>query len=272
MGLKKGIIVLLILVLVKPAIAQDVTATMNKVKLSFNLTANGTPQYAVFYENKAVIKVSNLGFKLTDVRLMNAMPMDTGFELTGSEKQDHDDTWKPVWGEVSSIRNHYQELTAHLRQKNSGRLLDIVFRVFEDGVGFRYEFPKQAGLVYFIVNDELTQFSLAGDYKSFWIPGDYDSNEYPYTTSKISAIDNQSMFENSTDICVRTVTDRYAVQTPLMMKSDDGLYINIHEAALIDYSAMQLHVDTRTLQLTASLVPDAYGNKAYVHTGSHTPW
>jgi hypothetical protein len=272
MFFKKGIIVLLILVLIKPARAEDITATVNKVKLNFLLTTNGTPQYAVFYGDKSVIKISNLGFRLTDTRTMNAMPMDAGFELTGSEQQGHDDTWKPVWGEVNSIRNHYQQVTVHLRQKNTNRLLDIVFRIFEDGVGFRYEFPKQPDLNYFIVNDELTQFSLAGDHKSFWIPGDYDSNEYPYTTSKISEIDNKLIYENSTDICVRTVIDRYAVQTPLMMKSDDGLYINIHEAALINYSAMQLHVDTKTFQLTASLVPDAYGNKAYIKAPFHTPW
>jgi hypothetical protein len=267
MFLKRGIIILLSLVLIKSAMAQDITAGMNKVKLSFKLNEEGVPQYAVSCSDKAVIKTSDLGFKLTNDR-----PLDSNFELIGSEKQDHDDTWKPVWGEVSSIRNHYQQLTVNLRQKNTGRLLNIVFRVFEDGVGFRYEFPKQKGLKYFIIADELTQFSLAGDNKSFWIPGDYDSNEYPYTTSKISEINNKSMFENSTDICVRTVTDNYAVQTPLMMKTDDSLYINIHEAALVNYSAMQLHVDTKTLQLTASLVPDAYGNKAYVHAPFHTPW
>jgi hypothetical protein len=272
MSLKKTIAFCLALVLLKPAMATDITASMARVKLDFILTNNGVPQYSVFFGDKAVIKTSSLGFGLTDTRSMKVMPMDAGFELTGSEKKDHDDTWKPIWGEVSNIRNHYQELTIRLHQKNTGRLLDIVFRVFDDGVGFRYEFPKQSGLDYFIVNNELTQFSLAGDHKAFWIPGDYDSNEYPYTTSKISAIDNKAMFENSTDICVRTVTDRYAVQTPLMMKSDDGLYINIHEAALINYSAMQLHVDTKTLQLTASLVPDVYGNKAYVHAPFHTPW
>ena len=272
MSFKKAVVFCLALLLLKYVKAEEITAAMNNVKLSFMLTANGIPQYAVSYADKAVIKTSNLGFKLTDIRSMKGLPMEADFELTGTEKQEHDDRWKPVWGEVSNIRNHYQQVTVHLRQKHTNRLLDIVFRVFEDGVGFRYEFPKQSGLNYFIVNDELTQFSLAGDHKSFWIPGDYDSNEYPYTVSKISEIDNKSMYENSTDICVRTVTDRYSVQTPLMMKSDDGLYINIHEAALIDYSAMQLHVDTKTLQLTASLVPDAYGNKAYVHAPFHTPW
>ena len=137
MFLKKGIIILLSLVLIKPVVAQDVTAVMNKVKLSFLLNEEGVPEYAVSYSDKAVIKTSDLGFKLTD-----AKPLDANFELIGSEKQDHDDTWKPVWGEVSGIRNHYQQLTVNLRQKNSISLLDIVFRVFEDGVGFRLRVSK----------------------------------------------------------------------------------------------------------------------------------
>jgi len=151
-------------------------------------------------------------------------------------------------------------------------LLDIVFRVFEDGVGFRYNFPKQDSFKYFIVVNELTQFRLAGDHKTFWIPGDYDSNEYPYTTSKISEIDNKALVENSTDIAVWVAPDRYAVQTPLMMKTTDGLYINLHEAALINYPAMQLHVDRDSYTLSSNLVPDAVGNKAYVERPFHTPW
>ena len=170
------------------------------------------------------------------------------------------------------IRNHYEQIIFHLKQKSSNRLLDIDFKVFDDGVGFRYEFPDQPNLKYFIVADELTHFNLAGDHKTFWIPGDYDSNEYPYTTSKISEIDNAPMVEKSTAIAVRDAPDRYAVQTPLMMKTNDGLYINIHEASLINYPAMQLHVDRQTYQLSSNLVPDAFGNKAYLHAPFHTPW
>ena len=150
--------------------------------------------------------------------------------------------------------------------------MDIVFRVFADGVGFRYEFPKQPGIKYFIVTDELTQFNLTGNHKAFWIPGDYDTNEYPYTTSKLSEIDNKELVDNSTAIAVRVAPDRYAVQTPLMMKTQDGLYINLHEAALVNYPAMQLHVNDSTYQLSARLVPDALGNKAYLHAPFHTPW
>ena len=267
MLLKKLSIFLLGIVLLTPAIAQDITASMNKVKVTFMLIDNGVPEYSVAYGDKIVIKPSTLGFKLTDDK-----PLDTNFELIGKEVASYDNTWKPVWGETSEIRDHYNEVEIHLRQKNTGRLLDIVFRVFEDGVGFRYEFPKQPNLKYFIVSDELTQFSMAGDHKSFWIPGDYDSNEYPYTTSKLSEVDNKSVYEKNKVILVRTVVDYKSVQTPLMMKTNDGLYINIHEAALVNYPAMQLHVDNKTFQLTAELVPDTYGNKAYLHAPSHTPW
>nr|MBA4166462.1 glycoside hydrolase family 97 protein [Chitinophagaceae bacterium] len=194
------------------------------------------------------------------------------FELISSDKKSADETWKPVWGEVKEIRNKYEQLTVHLRHKKDNRLLDIVFKTFSDGVGFRYEFPHQPNLKYFIIADELTQFILTGDHKTFWIPGDYDSNEYPYTTSKLSGIDNREIVARSTDIAVRTVTDAHAVQTPLMMKSDEGLYINIHEAALVNYPAMQLHVEPSSYTLTSSLVPDAFNNKAYLSTPCHTPW
>jgi hypothetical protein len=191
----------------------------------------------------------------------------------GTERRSSDETWQPVWGETKNIRNHYEELVVHLLKPGSpDRLLDIIFRVFADGVGFRYEFPRQPGLRYFIVSDELTQFRLAGDHKTFWIPGDYDSNEYPYTVSRISEIDNKDLVERSTAIAVRVAPDRYAVQTPLMMKTDEGLYINIHEAALVNYSSMQLHVDGSTRTFISSLVPDAVGNKAYLHAPFHTPW
>nr|WP_315817884.1 glycoside hydrolase family 97 N-terminal domain-containing protein [Paraflavitalea speifideiaquila] len=176
-------------------------------------------------------------------------------------------------GEVNSIRNQYEELTVALRQrKTPNRLLNIVFRVFEEGVGFRYEFPLQPNLKYFVVADELTQFNLTGDHKTFWIPGDYDTNEYLYTTSLLSGIDNTGIVKSSTDIAVRTAPDPYAVQTPLMMKSKEGLYINIHEAALINYPAMQLHVDRTHYSLSSSLVPDATGNKAYLHAPCPIPW
>ena len=244
------------------------TVEMKQVKLSFTLDGEGRPVYQVWYGDKPVILPSALGFSLNEDSLFYR-----GFQWAGTERRSVDETWQPVWGEVREIRDHYEQLVVHLRKTEAPyRLLDIVFRVFEDGVGFRYAFPRQPGLAYFIVSDERTQFHLAGDHKTFWIPGDYDSNEYPYTTSRLSGVDNKALVDKSTDIAVRVAPDRYAVQTPLMMKSDDGLYINIHEAGLMDYATMQLHVDRKGLVLTSGLVPDAVGNKAYLHAPCATPW
>jgi glucan 1,4-alpha-glucosidase len=242
------------------------TLQLGKIKMVFSLDKNGSPEYAVSYNNKPVVLPSRLGFKLNTDSLFY-----TSFQFIGTARNSFDQTWQTVWGETREIRNHYEELTVRLQSKQ-GVLLNIIFRVFEDGVGFRYEFPLQPKLKYFIVTDELTQFNLTGNHKTFWIPGDFDTNEYLYTTSAISEIDNRKMVETSTDIAVRVAPDPYAVQTPLMMKTADGLYINIHEAALINYSAMQLHVDGKNYSLTASLVPDAYGNKAYLHAPFKTPW
>ncbi len=245
-----------------------INASVNKIKLEFVLDAHGRPNYKVFFGDKPVINKSYLGIKLA-----NDSAFDKNFALTSSEKTEVDESWKPVWGEVSTIRNHYEQVIIHLKQKSApGRLMNIIFRVFADGVAFRYEFPKQPNLRYFIVSDELTEFSLTGDNKTFWIPGDYDSNEYPYTVSPISQVDASVLAKSATDIAVRYVPDKYGIQTPLMMKTTDGLYINIHEAALQDYTSMQLHVDTKTYRLTANLVADAAGNKAYMRSPCKTPW
>ena len=280
MILKKAISILLASLLFVPAIAQQkngFSVSMNKVKLSFTLNEKGTPVYSITFNGKQVIKPSEMGLVFAKIsgagfNFIDNDDFSSNFELINSEKKSVDESWKPVWGEESIIRNHYQQIIFHLKQKTTNRLLNIDFQVFEDGVGFRYEFPPQANLKYFIVADELTHFNLAGDHKTFWIPGDYDTNEYLYTTTKISEIDNRSMVENSPAIAVRDAPDPYAVQTPLMMKTDDGLYFNIHEAALINYPAMQLHVDRANYQLSVNLVPDAFGNKAYLHAPFHTPW
>ena len=264
---KKDITVLFSFFLVTVLSAQPIVVGNQKVKLNFNLNNNGVPFYSVSFDQKIVIKPSALGFTF-----VNNDNFNNSFEILSSERKPVDETWKPVWGQVSEIRNHYEEVTVHLKQQSTSRLLDIVFRVFADGVGFRYEFPKQPAIKYFIVTDELTQFNLTGNHKAFWIPGDYDTNEYPYTTCKLSQIDNKELVEKSTAIAVRVAPDRYAVQTLLMLKTDDGLYINIHEAALVNYPAMQLHVNDSTYQLSARLVPDALGNKAYLHAPCHTPW
>jgi len=270
MLLKKALLLLLAVLFMQRMMAQETrvsSLTMKNIRLDVSISTNGTPLYSVYFKEKPIISSSELGFLLTGDKELHK-----GFEVTATNTKAVDETWQPVWGEVKNIRNHYQQLTVHLKQKATNLLLDIVFKVFEEGIGFRYEFPKQTGLKYFIVADELTQFNLTGDHKTFWIPGDYDSNEYPYTTSKISEIDNRAMVAKSTSIAVRFAPDAKAVQTPLMMKSQDGLYINIHEAALLNYPAMQLHVNNSNYHLTSSLVPDAYGNKAYLHAPSHTPW
>ena len=267
---KRLLIILIIVMTAQTMIAQETNVsglTMENIRLAVSINASGTPLYSVSYKNKPVIASSEMGFILTDGRNLH-----TGFTVLSTETKSVDESWQPVWGEVKNIRNHYQQLSVHLQQAKTNLLLDIIFRVFADGIGFRYEFPNQTGLKYFIVADELTQFNLTGDHKTFWIPGDYDSNEYPYSTTKISEIDNAAMVAKSTSIAVRIAPDTKAVQTPLMMKSADGLYINIHEAALLNYPAMQLHVNNSNYHLTSSLVPDAYGNKAYLHAPSHTPW
>ena len=266
----------LLMVLLHPAYAQRTeTAEMKKVRLTFTLDKDGISFYEVSFNGKPVLLSSRLGFVLKEDSVFFK-----GWQWKGMERKSVDAVWQPVWGETKDIRDHYEQLIVHLEKTGGvasmgslpGRRLDIVFRVFEDGVGFRYFFPGQPDLKYFIVSDELTEFHLAGDHKTFWIPGDYDTNEYPYTTSKLSEIDNKELVEKSTDIAVRVAPDPYAVQTPLMMKSAEGLYINIHEAALVNYPAMQLHVDRASFTLTSRLVPDAVGNKAYLHAPFSTPW
>lgn len=267
---KKKLALLAMLIVIQTITAQETRISnlaMGNVELTVMINETGTPLYSVYYKNQPVVSSSELGFILTDGKQLH-----TGFEVGKTETRSADETWQPVWGEVKNIRNHYRQLTVHLKQKSTDLLLDIVFKVFEDGVGFRYEFPNQPGLKYFVVADEVTQFNLTGDHKTFWIPGDYDSNEYTYTTSKLSEIDNRGMVAKSTSIAVRVAPDPNTVQTPLMMRSKDGLYINIHEAALVNYPAMQLRVDQKKYRLTSSLVPDTYGNKAYLHAPSHTPW
>ncbi len=268
---KNAYLILFYLFITMIAGAQDVnviTESMGNIKLSFLLDEKGNPKYAVTYKQKTVINPSQLGFILEGKKSFNS-----NFVLLGSDKKNVDETWTPVWGEVNNIRNHYNQLTVELQEKDAPkRLLNIVFKVYEDGIGFRYEFPGQPDLKYFIVTDETTSFNLTGDHKTFWIPGDYDSNEYAYTTSKLSEVDGWKLPIISSEPKSIYEPDQYAVQTPLMMKTADGLYINIHEAALVNYPSMQLHVNKTSLSLSSSLVPDTYGNKAYLRTPSHTPW
>ncbi|WP_143961110.1 glycoside hydrolase family 97 protein [Litoribacter populi] len=227
----------------------------------------GRPFYQLEFKGQEVIQPSGLGLELKD-----QPSMMKGFEVLETETNSHDDSWEPLWGEYKEIQNKYNELLLTLGQLGGeGRKLHIRFRLFDDGLGFRYEFPKQENLNYFIITEEHTEFHLAGDHKAFWIPGDYDTNEYFYTTSKVSEVDDK-MEEATHTVHAQHPIETLAVQTTLMLKSDDGLYINIHEAALINYPAMQLNLDPSNYKLSSHLVPDAVGNKGYLQTDATTPW
>ncbi|MET0466534.1 MAG: glycoside hydrolase family 97 protein [Chitinophagaceae bacterium] len=242
--------------------------SMNKVELGFKVDEDGTARYMVSFGGQPVVRPSKLGFNVKE-----GFILDRNFRILRTELTATDETWKPVLGEVSSIRNNYKQLKVFLQQKEAPfPLMNIVFRVFEDGVGFRYEFPVQPSLKFFVLENELTEFHLTGDHKAFWIPGDFDSNEYLYTTSKLSEVDAWKFPMLSFGKKEENMPDQHAVQTPLMLKTGEGLYINIHEAALVNYSSMQLHVDRTLHRLTASLVPDAAGNKSYLRTPASTPW
>jgi hypothetical protein len=266
----KKILFFLLLLSVHKAKADDtlsLSAPGHKLYLQIIHQSDGQIKYGVNYKGKFFIKPSALAmkFKTPDV-LLNK------FDRVSTDRKQVNDTWRPVWGEVSSIRNSYNELTLQLKDRSgSGILLTIVFRVFDDGIGFRYEFPEQEKLNHFIVADEMTQFCVGADHTTFWIPGDFDTNEFRYNQTKLSEVDASSS-ALSQEITAKTFFDKNAVQTPLMMKSADGLYINIHEAGLINYPAMDLVVDKSTFTLNAHLVPDAVGNMAYLQTPSHTPW
>lgn len=238
----------------------------NQMKLQVSIDAVGTPSYRVDFKGKAVILPSGLGLRTKQGELTSQ------FRVVGVDSTAADETWKPVWGEVREIRNNYRQLTVHLEQKMKDPVrMDIIFRVFDDGIGFRYSFPSQPNLQHFIVTGEASAFRMAGDHKAFWIPGDYETNEYPYTTSTLSSL-SVTKVSKSNEIYARFIADSSSVQTPLMMKSNDGLYINLHEAALVNYPAMQLHLDKSTLTFSSALVPDAVGNMAYVQTPFATPW
>jgi glucan 1,4-alpha-glucosidase len=240
----------------------------HNIALKMDLRPNGSFNYSVNYKTHPVVLLSTLGMKLKEPTVNL-----TQFTLVKIDSSTYDQTWNTIWGEYSSIRDHHNEIRFHLKDKNgSGILVDIAFRVFDEGVGFRYEFPTQDKLLHFIVDEENTQFRLTGDHKTFWIPGDFDSNEYPYNETKLSEVKALAASAEAIAISVRTPFSDNGVQTPLMMKTGDGLYLNIHEAALSNYPAMDLLVDKQTFTLSSVLVPDAVGNKAYLIAPAHTPW
>ena len=247
--------------------AQTLQSPDGNLKLDFRLSAEGTPVYSLQYKGKDVIKESKLGFTVRpDYRF------DKHFEITETKTSESDTTWEPVWGQYREIRDRHNELFVAMRQQTTGWLLNLRFRLFDDGLGFRYEFPVQKELRHFTVNEEETEFRLTGDHKAFWLPGDYDTNEYPTTTSKLSEVAGLIDSVRQEALAIKSFTPNLAVQSPLMLKSDEGLYINIHEAALVNYPAMQLNLDDKNFVLSTHLTPDKNGTKAYVQTGSTTPW
>ena len=248
------------------AMAESITSPDGQLRLNFSVNPQGEPVYELSYKGKAVIKPSKLGLELkNDPGLMN------GFTLAGTETSTFDETWEPVWGEVKQIRNHYNEMAVTLNQKAQDRNIIIRFRLFDDGLGFRYEFPLQKNLNYFVIKEERTQFAMAGDQKAFWIPGDYDTQEYDYMESKLSEI-RGLMEEAVTGNASQTQFSPTGVQTSLQMKTADGLYINLHEAALVDYSCMHLNLDDKNLVFESWLTPDAVGDKGYMQAPCKSPW
>ena len=248
-------------------LAQTILSPNKNLMLQFNLKENGVPTYQLKYKGKTVIQQSKLGIEVKDIP-----SFIDGFTVTNSVQSTVDNSWEPIMGEEKTIRNNYNELLVTLSQaQNNNRYIQIRFRLFNDGLGFRYEFPKQKDLNYFVIKEEHTEFQLAGDHKIFWIPGDYDTNEYAYTTSKISEI--PSLMKKATVyLLAQSPIKELAIQTPSMMKTADGLYINIHEAALINYPAMFLNVDAQTFKMSSHLTPDAVGNNGYMQTDTQTPW
>ena len=248
------------------AMAESITSPNGQLQLNFSVNAQGEPIYELSYKGKAVIKPSKLGLELKDAPgLMN------GFTLANTQTSTFDETWEPVWGEVKQIRNHYNEMAVTLNQKAQDRNMIIRFRLFDDGLGFRYEFPLSKNLNYFVIKEEHTQFAMTGDHTAFWIPGDYDTQEYDYTESKLSEI--RGLMDGAiTPNSSQTTFSPTGVQTSLQMKTADGLYINLHEAALVDYSCMHLNLDDKNFVFESWLTPDAKGDKGYLQAPCKSPW
>ena len=247
--------------------AQQLKSPNEKFVMTFSLQNDGTPSYSLNYKGKAVVKPSKLGLELKN----DEKSLLNDFAVIDTKTSTFDENWKPVWGEVESIRNHYNELAVTLNQNGTDRQIIIRFRLFDDGLGFRYEFPSQKNLTYFVIKEERTQFAMTGDHTAFWIPGDYDTQEYDYTTSKLSEIRGLSEKAKTANVS-QTSFSTTGVQTSLMLKTADGLYINLHEAALINYSCMHLNLDDKNMVFESWLTPDAKGDKGYIQAPSHSPW
>ena len=266
---------------------QNLTSPNGNLVMTFQVDAQGAPVYELSYKGHPVILPSTLGLELkkeddtrTDFdwvdrrdlsKVDSKVNLYNGFELKEVQTSEFDETWRPVWGEEKEVRNHYNEMAVTLYQPMNERSILIRFRLFDDGLGFRYEFPQQPSLNYFVIKEEHSQFAMAGDHIAFWIPGDYDTQEYDYTISRLSEIRGlmkQAITPNSS----QTPFSATGVQTALMMKTDDGLYINLHEAALIDYSCMHLNLDDKNMVFESWLTPDAKGDKGYMQSPCRSPW
>ena len=249
------------------SLAQTLTSPDGNLVMDFHLSADKTPVYSLKYKGKDVIKESKMGFQIRP-----SFDFSKNFRIVETKEDASDTTWNPVWGQNSVIRDNHKELFVALEQEGTGWLLNIRFRLFDDGLGFRYEFPVQKELRHFTINEEVTEFQLAGDHKAFWIPADYDTNEFQITTSKLSEVPQLIDKARDEALACKSPSPNLAVQTPLMLKSDDGLYINIHEAALVNYPAMHLNLDAQTFLMSSHLTPDKNGTKGYIQTGSTSPW
>lgn len=257
---------LLALMMFIPVNAEKFTSPSGTVVVDFNLSYSGEPIYSMAFKGKEVIKPSKLGFEL-----IGKPNLCDGFSLLKTSSSTFDETWEPVWGEVKEIRNNYNEFLTELKHDSTGWKMNVRFRLYDEGVGFRYEFPQQHGLVYFKIKEERTQFAMTGDHIAWWIPGDYDTQEYDYTESRLSMI--SKLHKGAvTGNASQTLFSSTGVQTALQMKTDDGLYINIHEAALVDYSCMHLNLDEKNLVFQTWLTPDAQGCKGRMQTPLNTPW
>ncbi len=264
---KFSLVLFVVTAMVQLVTAQELVSPNNSLRLQFSLLSDGTPVYHLVYKNKEVVKPGKLGFYLKNDKksLLN------DFTVTDSRTSSFDETWKPVWGEVSTIRNHYNELAVTLTQKETNRQLVIRFRLFDDGLGFRYEFPQQQNLTYFVIKEERTQFAMTADHTAFWIPGDYDTQEYDYTRSRLSEISALQLKARTANLS-QTSFSPTGVQTSLMIKTDEGLYINLHEAALINYSCMHLNYNGQDRVFESWLTPDANGDKGYMQAPCTSPW
>ena len=264
------------------ALVETVYSPSQNIAVNFDVK-DGVPVYDVVFNGKQVIKESRLGLELNSVKsnsdfsnFDNRQAVDQnslydGFTMLTARHSTFDETWQPVWGEESSIRNHYNEMAVTLNQANLSRYIIVRFRVYDDGVGLRYEFPQQPNLTYFVIKEEHTQFAMPGDMTAWWIAGDYDTQEYEYTCSRLSEI--RSLFGSKiTPNASQEQFSQTGVQTALQLKTDDGIYINLHEAALVDYPCMHLNLDDKNMVFESWLTPDAQGNKGYMQTPCHTPW